>query len=113
MRRLRQDSLRSLFFGLLECIWGVAGGVGPVLGGTFAQFVSWRWIFWINLPFSVSDLSTSAYVPISRTLRVLRYISAVSAPKTYFVLPGLNPQKEMLTTTFLIGSCIHTAVTVP
>ena len=43
---------RSLYFGLLEVMWAIAGGVGPVLGGIFAQYVSWRWIFWIDLPIS-------------------------------------------------------------
>lgn len=41
---------RSLFLGLLECMWAIAGGVGPTLGGVLTQFVTWRWIFWINLP---------------------------------------------------------------
>jgi MFS family permease len=36
--------------GLMECIWTVAGALGPVLGGSFTESVSWRWIFWINLP---------------------------------------------------------------
>jgi MFS family permease len=43
---------RSLFLGCLEMVWAVAGGAGPVLGGVFAQYVSWRWIFWINLRLS-------------------------------------------------------------
>lgn len=41
---------RSLYLGLLEITWCVAGGIGPVLGGTFAQHASWRWNFWIVLP---------------------------------------------------------------
>ncbi|KKK22002.1 MFS drug transporter [Aspergillus ochraceoroseus] len=44
------DLLRSLFMGLIEFIWTIAGALGPVLGGTFTESISWRWIFWINLP---------------------------------------------------------------
>lgn len=43
---------RSLLFGLVEVIWAVAGGIGPLLGGVFAEKVSWRWCFFVNLPFS-------------------------------------------------------------
>lgn len=43
---------RSFYLGLLHVIWAVAGPLGPVLGGAFTQLLSWRWIFWINLPIS-------------------------------------------------------------
>ena len=43
---------RSLYLGMLEFMWALAGGVGPILGGTFTELVSWRWIWWINLPIS-------------------------------------------------------------
>ena len=33
-------------------MWALAGGVGPILGGVLSELVSWRWIFWINLPIS-------------------------------------------------------------
>lgn len=36
------------------CCRAVAGGVGPVLGGVFSEKLSWRWIFWLNLPISGS-----------------------------------------------------------
>ncbi|KAK0608951.1 Efflux pump FUS6, partial [Lasiodiplodia hormozganensis] len=41
---------RSLFIALTELMWAIAAGVGPVLGGVLAARVSWRWIFWLNLP---------------------------------------------------------------
>lgn len=41
---------RALVLGLLGMIWAVAGSAGPLIGGAFTEFVSWRWCFWINLP---------------------------------------------------------------
>lgn len=43
---------RTIFFGFLEVMWALASGVGPILGGVFAQGPGWQWIWWINLPLS-------------------------------------------------------------
>lgn len=43
---------RPFYLSLLQMMWAVAGGVGPVVGGLFAEYASWRWVFWINLPIS-------------------------------------------------------------
>lgn len=43
---------RALYVGLLGMMWVLAGSAGPLIGGAFTQFVSWRWCFWINLPVS-------------------------------------------------------------
>ena len=47
---------RAAIQGWLSSVWGVAAIVGPVLGGAFAEYVSWRWIFLINLPIGVAAM---------------------------------------------------------
>jgi EmrB/QacA subfamily drug resistance transporter len=32
-------------------VWGVAGLVGPLVGGLVVRLLSWRWVFFLNLPF--------------------------------------------------------------
>ncbi|KAI1625193.1 major facilitator superfamily domain-containing protein [Exophiala viscosa] len=44
---------RGKYQGLIGATWAVASAVGPVLGGIFADKVSWRWCFFINVPASV------------------------------------------------------------
>jgi EmrB/QacA subfamily drug resistance transporter len=41
---------RARVQGYLASVWGISAVVGPALGGLFAEYLSWRWIFFINLP---------------------------------------------------------------
>lgn len=41
---------RPLWIGVLEFVWAAGSVMGPLVGGVFSQYVSWRWIAWINLP---------------------------------------------------------------
>lgn len=41
---------RGKYFSILSAVWSVGTVAGPLIGAGFAQDVTWRWIFWMNLP---------------------------------------------------------------
>lgn len=42
-------------------VLAVSGVLGPVLGGVISQYLSWRWIFWINAPLGIVPLLLFAF----------------------------------------------------
>lgn len=41
---------RARIQGILGAVWGLAGLIGPVLGGAIVHWASWRWVFYVNIP---------------------------------------------------------------
>lgn len=41
---------RAKVQGIFASVWSVAGLLGPLVGGTFVDYISWRWIFYMNVP---------------------------------------------------------------
>jgi len=55
---------RGRMQGYLASTWGIASLVGPLAGGLFADYLGWRWAFFVNVP-----LGVGAYALIARGLR--------------------------------------------
>jgi len=45
---------RGRMQGIFGAVWGVAGLVGPLLGGAIVHWASWRWVFYLNLPLGLA-----------------------------------------------------------
>jgi len=44
---------RTRMQGVFSSVWGIASIIGPLAGGYITETFSWRWVFFINLPFGI------------------------------------------------------------
>ena len=44
---------RTKVIAMFSVMWGVASLVGPLAGGYLTEQISWRWVFYVNLPFGL------------------------------------------------------------
>jgi len=51
---------RAKMQGYFSSMWGGAALAGPLLGGFLADHVSWRWVFYINVPFGAAAIALLA-----------------------------------------------------
>src|SRR5690606_15820203 len=51
---------RARIHGWLSSVWGIAAILGPTLGGAFAEYATWRWVFLINLPIGLAAMGLIA-----------------------------------------------------
>ncbi|MFF7988424.1 MDR family MFS transporter [Kitasatospora xanthocidica] len=60
---------RGRYQGLFGAVFGVTSVLGPLLGGLFVDHLSWRWVFYVNLPVGVVALLVIAAVLHGREVR--------------------------------------------
>ncbi|MDQ1038933.1 EmrB/QacA subfamily drug resistance transporter [Streptomyces sp. V3I8] len=82
---------RGRYQGLFGAVFGATSVLGPLLGGLFTEHLSWRWVFYVNLPVGVVALAVIAavlHIPVRSRKHTIDYLGTflIAAVATCLVL---------------------------
>ncbi|KAF2672491.1 MFS general substrate transporter [Microthyrium microscopicum] len=88
---------RAVYLGLIEAVFAIGSVAGPLLGGVFTDSkLTWRWCFFINLPFGVIAaaitlyaIKTKASTPPSQQKSIMQKINKLDLPGQFLLLLAL------------------------
>ncbi len=106
---------RGVAFGVFGGVTGVAVAVGPVLGGALTSGLSWRWIFFVNIPIGIAALVVTllwvdeSKAPQSRRID-LEGCATFSAGLAALVFGLIRSGADGWASTTVIGSLVTAAV---
>src|SRR5947199_4271773 len=72
---------RAKVQGLFSGVWGLSSIIGPALGGVIVDHFSWRWVFYINIPFGLLSaflLIVSLKENVERKKHSLDYVGTLT-----------------------------------
>lgn len=116
---------RGIYLAFVGFTWALASAIGPVLGGVFTQYVTWRLCFWINVPISITAMAALFFflhlqtptITLAEGLKRVDWLgSALVVSGTVLFMLGMefggvsHPWKSAIVICFLIFGLLILAV---